>query len=105
MTQQSVLDRVQRLHACYGDRPESATPDTSLAELVKCKDLYSQEPTHIAPFDISRLKVAKGTVRPQPALDLLRGEARRRLAEFRDTIEKSEEELEFERFRGDTFTP
>ena len=61
---------VRRL-ACYDTPPADLTPEKALRELLSTKDLYSQEPANLAPYNSEKLKVCRGETRPKPALSLL----------------------------------
>jgi len=57
------------------------------------KDLYTQEPRHLASYDPSKLKVAKGAILPEPVAGRLSPSAAL-LHQHRDVvIEKSEQEI------------
>lgn len=76
-----------------------ASPDVALADIAKSQDLYTQEPVNLAPFDMDKVRVAKGVLRPKPAAQLLPGEAAETFMNFKDWTLKAEAELEADRAR------
>ncbi|CAK0875914.1 unnamed protein product [Prorocentrum cordatum] len=81
------------------------TAEGAARELLASKDLYSQEPKHLAPFDLTKLKVAKGRARPRSVANFLpplAGEMIRNPAQY---IEKDEGEMEFTRQTTDPIKP
>ena len=104
-TQTAVLASLaERLRRC-GPRPEGFSPESCLAEVAKIKDLYSQEPAHLASYRFERLRVARGKVSPQPAVSLLPPGPAQLLTDWRRTILKTDAELEFDRLQGRTQQP
>ena len=73
--------------------------------MLKSKDLYTEEPANLAPYRPELLSILKGEVRAKPASSLVGPEARRLLENPGLFIEKSEEEIEAERRRGDVVRP
>ena len=73
--QKSILARVDSAVSQVGRQPNDLTESLAFNELMKCRDLYSMEPQNLAAFDLSKLKVAKGSVRPRDAKLLLPPEA------------------------------
>ena len=63
----TVCARVRRAGPC----PDDLSPQKALQELLKSKDLYSQEPQHLAEYDPSRLKILRTIAQPLPANTLL----------------------------------
>ena len=59
--------RVRRAGPC----PDDLSPPKALQELLKSKDLYSQEPQHLAEYDPDRLKILRTVAQPLPANTLL----------------------------------
>ena len=55
--------------------------------MLSSKDLYSQEPKNLVPYDVSKLKVAKGRVVPQNALQFLPPSAAALLSQYQQHIE------------------
>ncbi|CAK0907206.1 unnamed protein product, partial [Prorocentrum cordatum] len=81
------------------------TAEGAARELLASKDLYSQEPKHLAPFDLTKLKVAKGRARPRSVANFLpplAGEMIRNPAQY---IAKDEGEMEFTRQTTDPIKP
>ena len=81
------------------------TPRSALADLICAKDLYTQEPLHLAPYLPDRLKVTRGRVVPLAAAELLPDDAREKLEGFKTQILKSDAELEADRLAGVSITP
>ena len=54
-----------------GRPPVDLSPSSALKELLQAKDLYSQEPQHLASYDPSRLKILQARARPREAITLL----------------------------------
>ena len=69
----------------YGDAPCDLTPECALRELISIKDLYSQEPANLAPYNPAKLKVCRGETEPKPAIGLLPESAACFLRDFRST--------------------
>ena len=51
--------------------PIDLSPSAALQELLRAKDLYSQEPQHLASFDASKLKILDAPAQPRDAKLLL----------------------------------
>ena len=56
--QDSVYGRVARLASNAGDAPDDVKPREALQELLRVKDLYTAEPSHLGTFDIDRVKAS-----------------------------------------------
>ena len=54
-----------------GQPPPDLSPSAALAELLQAKDLYSQEPQHLASYDPSLLKILSASAQPREAKSLL----------------------------------
>ena len=91
--QATMLHGVHRRIASYGDAPPDLTPSGALQELLKTKDLYGQEPRHLASYSADKLRIVRAGVTPKDARGLLPPEAAARLRNFRSTIELSAEEI------------
>ena len=85
-TQRACLSSLASRISAYGARPEGMTPDACLREVTQAKGLYDQMPANLAPFDIRKLRVAKGQVNPKPAASLLPPEVAEMLRTWRTTI-------------------
>ena len=66
---------------------------------MKGKDLYTQEPQHLAPFRAELLRVAKRRLDPKPVARLLPEHAAWYVDTFRTAMLKSEQELEHDRLQ------
>ena len=55
-----------------GRCPSNLTPERALEELLKCRDLYSQEPQHVVKFEPEKLKVLRTSTVPKRGRDLMR---------------------------------
>ena len=63
----TIAARIRRAGTC----PDDLDPQAVLQELLKSKDLYSQEPQHLASYDPTRLKNLRTVAQPLPAQFLL----------------------------------
>ena len=99
-TQRVVLDGLVDRIAAYGDRPEVGSPDQALHDVVRIKDLYSQEPSNLAAYSMDRLRVARGRIEPKPVEDLLPPGLTALVKDYKNQILKSERELEADRLQG-----
>ena len=70
-SQMSILNSLDDRISLYGSRPQDLTPLDALNEVCKAKDLYTQEPQHMAPYLPDKLKVTKGVTTPLPMESLL----------------------------------
>ena len=63
--QSSVIDSLcERVGRAGGLPSDLAVPELALRDMLASKDLYSQEPKHLAAFSLEQLRVAKGDLRP-----------------------------------------
>ncbi|CAK0875312.1 unnamed protein product, partial [Prorocentrum cordatum] len=100
-----ILDSIVERVDAVGPPPPGLAAEGAARELLASKDLYSQEPKHLAPFDLTKLKVAKGRARPRSVANFLpplAGEMIRNPAQY---IEKDEGEMEFTRQTTDPIKP
>ncbi|CAK0833363.1 unnamed protein product, partial [Prorocentrum cordatum] len=74
-------------------------------ELLASKDLYCQEPKKLAPFDLTKLKVAKGRARPRSVANFLPPLPADMIRNPALYIEKDEGEMEFTRQHTDPIRP
>jgi len=86
--QSKVLFDLSRRVAAHGRRPDGLNGKRALQELLATQDLYGQDPQHLARYDLSRLKVARGSVSPKPAQSLLPGSALHYIQHFESLIER-----------------
>ncbi|CAK0870936.1 unnamed protein product [Prorocentrum cordatum] len=101
----SILRSLDDRISLYGERPRDLTPLSALNEVCKAKDLYTQEPQHMAPYLPDKLKVTKGATTPLPLESVLPAGALRLATDFKKHVLKSESELEADRLRGVSVTP
>ncbi|CAK0874268.1 unnamed protein product [Prorocentrum cordatum] len=86
--QRSVLESVQEWVGFFGGPPcEAVDGERSLREILLPTDQYELEPQHLASYDVTRLRVCKGDIRPVPVAELLPAEAAVFLRHFRSQIE------------------
>ena len=92
--QRDVLLDLRRRVESYGRRPAHLDGRRALRELLATKDLYGQDPQHLARFDMSKLKVARGSVSPKLAQTLLPDYAMHFLKHFDTLIERDTQSLQ-----------
>ena len=85
----TIAGRVHRGSRC----PTDLSPQAALKELLQAKDLYSQEPQHVAPYDPSLLKILSTVAQPLPATTLLPPEESSVLSKP-ELLARSSEDLE-----------
>ena len=87
-----------------GQPPPDLSPSAALAELLQAKDLYSQEPQHLASYDPDLLKILQASAQPRDAKTLLPS-ADAAVLSRPATLALSSEELETLRSRQEMPTP
>ena len=92
--QVDMVDSIARRVFEYGEPPGDLSPESALLELCASRDLYSQEPQNLAPYQADKLKVAKGGIVTKSATALLRPEVAGLLSNFRECIERPPADLE-----------
>ena len=92
--QVDMVDSIARRVFEYGEPPGDLSPESALLELCASRDLYSQEPQNLAPYQADKLKVAKGGIVTKSATALLRPEIAGLLSKFRECIERPPAELD-----------
>ena len=90
----TIAGRVHRGGRC----PTDLSPQAALKELLQAKDLYSQEPQHLAPYDPSLLKILSTVAQPLPATTLLPPEESSVLSKP-ELLARSSEDLEQHSFK------
>ncbi|CAK0894775.1 unnamed protein product [Prorocentrum cordatum] len=90
-----ILDSITERVAAVGPPPPGLTAEGAARELLASKDLYCQEPKNLAPFDLTKLKVAKGRARPRSAANFLPPLPADMIRNPALCIEKDEGEMEF----------
>ena len=91
--QTAMLSSIGKRVARFGRPSPEATPESSLKEMMCVRDLYSQEPMHLAPFELSNLKVATGSTAPRPIASALPPGPKAFLDNFANCIEKTSAEI------------
>ena len=86
--QRDMVDSIARRVLDYGEPPGDLSPESAVLELCASRDLYSQEPQNLAPYQAEKLKVAKGRIVKKSATALLRAEVAGLLTNFRECIER-----------------
>eukprot|EP00971_Amphidinium_carterae_P232975 4623834-Amphidinium_carterae.1 len=95
-TQSAVLGRLARRAIQMLPKPSPTTewPGGALRELLKCRDLYSEEQNlATADYDPSKLKILRGETRPKPVERLLDGEVKKWITNPDKFIVKPPEEI------------
>ena len=95
-----MLSDLRRRISQHGPRPHM-TESEALAEISSGSHLYKQEglPSHLAEFDIAKIKILQRHIRPSLAADLSSSLVRGYLDHFREMIEKPARELESQSFK------
>ena len=95
-----MLSDLRRRISQHGPRPHM-TESEALAEISSGSHLYKQEglPSHLAEFDITKIKILQRHIRPSLAADLSSALVRGYLDHFREMIEKPARELESQSFK------
>ena len=87
-----------------GQPPTDLPPSAALSELLQAKDLYSQEPQHLASYDPDLLKILQAVAQPRNAKTLL-PTAEAAVLSQPVSLALSSEELESLRSRQEMPTP
>ena len=87
-----------------GQPPTDLSPSAALSELLQAKDLYSQEPQHLASYDPDLLKILQASAQPRNAKTLL-PTAEAAVLSQPASLALSSEELESLRSRQEMPTP
>ena len=103
--QRHVLTDMHRRICAYGLQPEDMNEEGALAEVLSSRDLYSQDPKHIADYNVDKLKVVRRAFQPLDARARLPPGARALLEDFHVRIERTEAEMEVIRETQDTPRP
>ena len=89
-----MLSSINRRVVDYGPCPTDLTAGNSLAELLSSQDLYSQEPKHLASYDLSKIKVTKRLLKPRDARSVLPPSVAALLSNSSVCIEKDAAEMQ-----------
>ncbi|CAK0855523.1 unnamed protein product [Prorocentrum cordatum] len=101
-----ILDSItERAAAVAPPPPPGLTAEGAARELLASKGLYCQEPKNLAPFDLTKLKVAKGRARPRSVANFLPPLPADMIRNPALYIEKDEGEMEFMRQHTDPIRP
>ena len=96
-----MLSDLRRRISQHGPRPHM-TESEALAEISSGSHLYDKQeglPSHLAEFDITKIKILQRHIRPSLAADLSSSLVRGYLDHFREMIEKPARELESQSFK------
>ena len=102
--QRHMLTDMQRHIGAYGLQLEDMNEEGALAEVLSSRDLYPQDPKHIADYNFDKLKVVRRAFQPLGARARLPPDARALLEDFHVHIERTEAEM-FTREAQDTPRP
>jgi hypothetical protein len=94
------LDSIAERVAAVGPPPPGLAAERAARELLASKDLYCQEPKNLAPFDLTKLKVAKGRARPRSVANFLPPLPADMIRNPALYIEKDEEDMELQSWSG-----
>ena len=94
--QRQVSCRKEQCMADAGNPPEGMDGQTALQAMVGGKGLYSEEPSNIAEYDYSKVKVLHSRLRPRRLQEVLPRHAQSALRRYKSFIERSPEELDHE---------
>ncbi|CAK0811092.1 unnamed protein product [Prorocentrum cordatum] len=103
--QEWILDSTTERVAAVGPPPPGLAAEGAARELLASKDLYCQEPKNLAPFHLTKLKVAKGRARPRSVANFLPPLPADMIRNPALYIEKDEGEMEFARQHTDPIRP
>ncbi len=93
--QELVLGRLRNAADMHGGVPEDLDPDSALRELMRTHSQYG-DPSNLATFDASKLKILKSKFKPKPLSDLLPPHVMPLFRRRHNTILKSPEEVDRE---------
>ena len=79
------------MYALERCRPDGLSVEGAFSELLASKCLYDREPHNLAPFDLERLRVARGDFIPKCAENLFRPEIAGYLQHYDDCIQLTSE--------------
>lgn len=99
-----VCNLIRRV-ASYGARPADLSEESSLKEILGVRELYSEEPKNLAPYEFERVKILHRKVHVRPIYDELPPMVQGYLRWFPDMIEKDEGTLEREQAEGAQIRP
>ena len=98
--QQVVLKDMEERVSKFACCPLEMREEDALKELTKSANLYSQEASHLASFDVGRIKIFKRRLRPMDASALCPPNVREMLKHQAQFIEKTDEEIQLGEVTG-----
>lgn len=93
LAQQTVFRNLGRCAVRFLEEPAAQPPLEALYELLRTRDLYSEQESPRVPYDLAQLKVFRTTTQPRGLGQRLRGPAAELHTDYRRSIERSEGEL------------
>ncbi|CAE7204167.1 unnamed protein product [Symbiodinium sp. CCMP2592] len=103
--QEWMMGDIWRRVAMYGECPAEVTEASSLGDLCRRANLYSQEACHLVDTDLGKIKILRRRLQPQDARDLAPPETKCYLDKFNVLVERTPEELEGLRDTGNLVEP
>ncbi|CAK0797517.1 unnamed protein product [Prorocentrum cordatum] len=100
-----ILDSITERVAAVAPPPPGLTAEGAARESLASKGLYCQGPQNLAPFDLTKLKVAKGRARPRSVANFLPPLPADMIRNPALYIEKDEGGMEFMRQHTDPIRP
>ncbi|CAE7356621.1 unnamed protein product [Symbiodinium sp. CCMP2592] len=100
-----MMGDIWRRVAMYGECPAEVTEASSLGDLCRRANLYSQEACHLVDTDLGKIKILRRRLQPQDARDLAPPETKCYLDKFNVLVERTPEELEGLRDTGNLVEP
>ncbi|CAE7187344.1 unnamed protein product [Symbiodinium necroappetens] len=100
-----MMGDIWRRVAMYGECPADVTEASSLGDLCRRANLYSQEACHLVDTDLGKIKILRRRLQPQDARDLAPPETKCYLDKFNVLVERTPEELEGLRCTGSLVEP
>ena len=103
--QQWMMDDVWRRVALYGECPSEVTETSSLSDLSRRANLYSQEAIHLVETDLGKIKILRRRLQLQGARTLVPPQPRCYLDKFNVLVERIFEEVKGLRGSGSLVEP
>lgn len=93
LPQQLVADRVVEAFREAGPPPDDLNGPQALEEICSCKDLYMEEPSNLAPYDYSKIKVLHSDLKPRDLSTMVPRFVKGILDRYDTMIERSASEI------------